>query len=1583
MTNTAPVANSFEETGGEDTSVVITPSFFDFDSSDTHSFTVDTTGTVGSVAINDDGTISYDPNGQFEYLAAYAGDMEDETTTAYDSFTYTVTDSSGASSTATVTVRILGQNDGPVAVATSETTDEESSVTIIPEFSDIDTSDTHSFSVDTSETAGTVTVNDDGTFSYDPNGQFEYLAVGETATDSFTYTVTDATGESSTETVTITITGQNDAPVAAAVEATVSEGGTVSIDNGVSDTDTSDVHLIGVNNAETQGTVLVNSDGTFTYDTNGQFNHLGAGETATDSFVYMALDGSWSGASATVTVTITGANDAPVAAEISSTTDEDSSITIAPSYSDADTSDTHSFSVDTTKTLGSVIVNDDGTFAYNPQGQFDGLTAGESAADTFTYTVTDSSGASSTETVMITISGVNDAPVVEDIAATTSEAESVLIEPVFSDAEISDTHTITVDASETTGEVTLVDGSFQYNPNGQFEHLAVGESTIDTFTYTVDDGNGGVVTKTVTMTITGANDAPVASTVASSTNEDSSVVITPSYSDADTSDTHSFSVDATNTLGSVTVNDDDTFSYDPANLVGSLGLGESITDTFTYTVTDSLGESSVATASVIVAGDSEIRTGSMGDDTYLIQASSGSTMIDYTTEVDDGGYDTVVFEDLSLLDLTFTTVEHDDDNGTALKLSWDVDGSRPAGQLQIANMGKHIERFEFADGTTLSKIEVLNDGRVELTGTDGDDKITAGDLAELINGGEGSDTVRYFDATTSVTVNLADQSQNSGDATGDTYASIENIIGSDTHADHLTGDENHNKIWGYGGNDQLYGGAGNDYFYGGEGADYIDGGTGLDFARYSTSDAAVHVNLATGLFDGGHATGDVLVGIENVEGSDFDDVLIGDDNANALYGLDGDDRLYGGKGNDTLNASGSGADYIDGGEGTDAVRYRWSHAAVTVNLADQSQNAGDAAGDEYISIENIMGTDAYGDTLTGDAGDNRIWGYGGDDILTGAGGSDRLYGEGGSDRLYGGEGNDELFGGEGADYLDGGAGSDLTDYRASDAGVTINLAEDTASGGHATGDILVNIENIGGSQFDDVLIGDDNRNNLYAKDGIDHLEGRGGNDTLNAYGSGADYLDGGSGNDTVRYYHSNSGVTVNLGDTSQNTGDASGDTYISIENIVGTYVYADKLVGDDNDNKISGYGGADTLDGGAGWDTLDYYNSPAGVSVNLTTGEVSGGHAEGDVIANFENVHGTHHNDVLLGDEINNVLYANNGLDHLEGRGGNDTLNAYGTGADYLDGGLGTDTVRYRWSKDAVTVNLADPSQNQGDAAGDTYISIENIMGSDAYGDHLTGDAGNNKINGYGGADTLDGGAGWDILDYYHSPSGVSVNLTTGEVSGGHAEGDDIANFENVAGSNHSDIILGDELNNSLVALNGNDHLEGRGGNDTLNAYGSGADYLDGGSGNDTVRYYHSYTSVTVNLGDASQNQGDAAGDTYVSIENVMGSDAYGDYLTGDAAANILDGLGGNDTLTGGAGSDTFVFDGSVFGKDVITDFQSGMGSDDHIRFDADVFADFEAVIAAASDDGINTVIDLDEHNSITLYGTLISDLHMEDFMFV
>ncbi|SFL26782.1 VCBS repeat-containing protein, partial [Pseudovibrio ascidiaceicola] len=367
-------------------------------------------------------------------------------------------------------------------------------------------SDTATITFDASGTTGEVSLID-GKFQYDPNGQFEHLAVGETATDTFTYTVSDGTAEPITKTVTVTINGANDAPVVSDIATSTSEDNSVLIEPVFSDADSSDTHTIIFDASGTTGEVSL-ADGKFRYDPNGQFEQLAVGETATDTFTYTVDDGNGGIVTKTATVTINGANDAPIVSDIVTSTSEDNSVLIEPAFSDADSSDTHTITFDASGTTGEVSLVD-GKFQYDPNDQFEHLAVGETATDTFTYTVDDGNGGVVTKTATITINGANDTPIVSDIVTSTSEDNSVLIEPEFSDADSSDTHSITFDASGTTGEVSLVDGKFQYDPNDQFEHLAVGETATDTFTYTVDDGNGGVVTKTATITINGANDAPV------------------------------------------------------------------------------------------------------------------------------------------------------------------------------------------------------------------------------------------------------------------------------------------------------------------------------------------------------------------------------------------------------------------------------------------------------------------------------------------------------------------------------------------------------------------------------------------------------------------------------------------------------------------------------------------------------------------------------------------------------------------------------------------------------------------------------------------------------------------------------------------------------------------------------------------------------------------------------------------------------------------------------------------------------------------------------------------------------------------
>ena len=473
---------------------------------------------------------------------------------------------------------------------------------------------------------------------------------------------------------------------------------------------------------------------------------------------------------------------------------------------------------------------------------------------------------------------------------------------------------------------------------------------------------------------------------------------------------------------------------------------------------------------------------------------------------------------------------------------------------------------------------------------------------------------------------------------------IENVIAG-SGDDLIAGNAIANDLNGREGNDRIWGSGGDDILEGGAGADRLDGDTGMDWAAYRDSDAAVTINLAEGTVQGGHAEGDVLIGIENIIGSAHDDVLVGNDDANRLAG-------------------GAGADRLDGGEGEDWVSYQWSDEGVSIDLAEGTAEGGHAQGDVITNIENLNGS-AFADVLRGDGNANR---------LDGGGGDDRLWGAGGNDVLVGGEGDDWLLGSTGADQLNGGAGFDVLSYELSDTGVTVNLEESILTGGYAQGDVIAGIEQVMGSDYRDVLTGDNEANELYGIGGDDELQGNGGDDVLK----------GGAGDDSLR--------------------------------------------GSSGDDILEGGAGADRLDGGAGTDWLSYAGSDGAVSVRLYDGYTGRGHAEGDIISGFENLRGSAYADALAGDGRANRLAGGAGDDQLSGNSGDDILEG-GAGADRLDGGAGTDWLSYAGSDGAVSVRLYDGYTGRGHADGDVISGFENLRGS-VYADALAGDGGANRLEG-------------------------------------------------------------------------------------------------------------------------------------------------------------------------------------------------------------------------------------------------------------
>ncbi|WP_141471683.1 MULTISPECIES: calcium-binding protein [Sinorhizobium] len=278
-----------------------------------------------------------------------------------------------------------------------------------------------------------------------------------------------------------------------------------------------------------------------------------------------------------------------------------------------------------------------------------------------------------------------------------------------------------------------------------------------------------------------------------------------------------------------------------------------------------------------------------------------------------------------------------------------------------------------------------------LAGGDGNDTLIGGEGQDDLNGGAGSDTASYADATEGVFTSLIDGGTHQfDDAYMDRYTFIENLTGS-SFADQLYGDTGNNVLSGEKGDDRLFGDYGNDTLVGGAGADWIYGGRGADTASYANASTGVVASLVNPSSNTNDAAGDSYDLIENLLGSRYVDVLIGNHVDNTLNGGDGNDNLLGG----------AGADKLYGGNGIDSASYAKATAGVVVNIGNTSVNVGEAVGDIYSSIENLIGS-SYADQLHGSTEANSLVGGGGNDLLSGNRGNDWIYGGAGTDRLYGG-----------------------------------------------------------------------------------------------------------------------------------------------------------------------------------------------------------------------------------------------------------------------------------------------------------------------------------------------------------------------------------------------------------------------------------------------------------------------------------------------------------------------------------------------------------------------------------------------------
>ncbi|GAA4030668.1 retention module-containing protein [Actimicrobium antarcticum] len=551
-------------------------------------WSLDTGAANGTVVVNPDGSFSYTPNANFN---------------GPDSFTYTLTDADGNSSSATVNVGVTPVNDPPVAVVDAATTSEDTAITItaatlLANDTDVDGNPLSIISVQ-GGVNGTVALVD-GAVVFTPAGNYNGPA-------SFTYTISDGQGGTSTATVNVGVPPVNDPPVAVADAATTSEDTAITITAATllandTDVDGNPLSIISVQNGVNGTVTLVDGAVVFTPATN--YN-------GPASFTYTISDGQGGTSTATVNVGVTPVNDPPVAVADAATTSEDTAITLTAATLLANDTDVDGNPLSIISVQGGVngtVALVDGAVVFTPAANYNGPAS-------FTYTISDGQGGTSTATVNVGVTPVNDPPVAVADAATTSEDTAITITAATllandTDVDGNPLSIISVQGG-VNGTVALVDGAVVFTPATNYNGPA-------SFTYTISDGQGGTSTATVNVGVTPVNDPPVAVADAATTSEDTAITLTAASllaNDTDVDGNPLSIISVQNGVnGTVTLVDGAVVFTPATNYNGPAS--------FTYTISDGQGGTSTATVNVGVTPVNDLPIGVK--DQYSVTA--GSTL---------------------------------------------------------------------------------------------------------------------------------------------------------------------------------------------------------------------------------------------------------------------------------------------------------------------------------------------------------------------------------------------------------------------------------------------------------------------------------------------------------------------------------------------------------------------------------------------------------------------------------------------------------------------------------------------------------------------------------------------------------------------------------------------------------------------------------------------------------------------------------------------------------------------------------------------------------------------------------------------
>ncbi|MEJ5992766.1 Ig-like domain-containing protein, partial [Ramlibacter sp. PS3R-8] len=579
--NDAPTANNDTASTAEDTPVSIPLATLAGNDTDQDGDTLTVTAVGNAVG----GTVTI--------VGGNAVFTPDPNFTGAATFEYTVSDGNGGADTATVTVNVTAAQDAPKASDDSFSTAEDTPVvmttaSLLANDTDPDAGDTLTVTAVSNPVGGTVALVG-GNVTFTPNPNF-------TGTGSYDYTISDGNGGTSTATVTVNVAPQQDAPTAGNDTASTTEDTPVSIPLATlagndTDPDGDTLTVTAVGNAVGGTVVIVGGNAVFTPDPNF---------TGSATFEYTVSDGNGGTDTATVTVNVTAAQDAPTANADSFSTAEDTPVTMTTASllandTDPDAGDTLSVT-GVANPVGGTVSLVGGNVTFTPNPNFTGTAS-------YDYTVSDGNGGTSTATVTITVTPQQDAPTANNDTAGTTEDTAVAI-PLASllgndtDPDAGDTLTVTAVGNPVGGTVSIVGGNAVFTPNPNFTGPA-------TFEYTISDGNGGTDTDTVTVNVAAAQDAPTANGDSFSTAEETPVTMTTASllandTDPDTGDTLAVTGVSNPVGGTITlVGGNVTFTPAP-NFTGAAS--------YDYTISDGNGGTSTATVTVNVTPQQDAPT---------------------------------------------------------------------------------------------------------------------------------------------------------------------------------------------------------------------------------------------------------------------------------------------------------------------------------------------------------------------------------------------------------------------------------------------------------------------------------------------------------------------------------------------------------------------------------------------------------------------------------------------------------------------------------------------------------------------------------------------------------------------------------------------------------------------------------------------------------------------------------------------------------------------------------------------------------------------------------------------------------------